>query len=79
MMEALWVLDLSQKQSILKTYRNNCVTIGQEISLVRGSQIRHGKALDVNENGALVVAFSDGTVEAVDSGEVSIRGMYGYV
>ena len=79
MIEALWKLDLSEKAAILHQYRKDCITIGQEISLVRGSQVRYGKALDVNENGALVVAFSDGTVEAVDSGEVSIRGMYGYV
>ena len=79
MMEALWKLDLTQKESILENYRRSCVTIGREISLVRGEQIRHGKALDVNENGALIVAFSDGSLEAVDSGEVSIRGMYGYL
>ena len=79
MMESLWKLDLSEKEAILHQYRKDCVTIGQEISLVRGSQIRHGKALDVNENGALMVAFSETGVEAVDSGEVSIRGMYGYV
>lgn len=79
MMEALWKMDLSEKESILHQYRKDCVTIGQEVSLVRGCTIRHGKALDINENGALMVAFSETEVEAVDSGEVSIRGMYGYV
>ena len=79
MMESLWRLDLSQKEALLSSYRTDCVTIGQEISLVRGSEIRHGKALDINANGALIVQFSDGNVEAVDSGEVSVRGMYGYV
>jgi hypothetical protein len=27
----------------------------------------------------LVVKFDDGTAQAVQSGEVSVRGMYGYV
>lgn len=79
MMDALWRLDLSQKDDILHQYRKDCITIGQEISLVRGETIRHGKALDVDENGALIVAFSDGASEAINSGEVSVRGMYGYV
>ena len=79
MMQALHKMDLSQKEAILQTYRSSCVTIGQEISLVRGDQIHHGRALDINENGALIVQFSDGHVETVDSGEVSVRGMYGYV
>lgn len=82
MMEALARMDailLTDREGILARYRQDCVTLGQEISLVRGAEIRHGKALDLDENGGLIVAFSDGKTEAVNSGEVSIRGMYGYV
>ena len=80
MMEHLWKLDLSQKERILRQYRQDCITLGQEISLVRSDRkVRHGKATDIDENGALVVAFADGSIEHVDSGEVSVRGMYGYV
>lgn len=79
MMEAMWQLDLSQKEAILTQYRSDCITIGQEISLVRGEEVRYGRALDVDKNGALIVAFPDGNVEAVNSGEVSVRGMYGYI
>ena len=63
----------------LDRYRADCITVGQEISLVRGDEVRHGKALDVDNEGALVVEFADGTKQAVRSGEVSVRGMYGYV
>lgn len=82
MMEALWRMDaqlLPHREAILRQYRSDCITIGQEISLVRGEEVRYGKALDVDSMGALVVAFRDGTTEAVNSGEVSIRGMYGYI
>ena len=82
MMEALWQMDsrlLSEKDTILRRYRADCVTVGQDIALVRGQEIRHGHAIDVDENGALVVRFPSGAVEAVNSGEVSVRGMYGYV
>ena len=70
---------ISDRSGILEQYRKNCITIGQEISLVRGDNVRYGQALSVDDSGALVVAFSDGTVETVNSGEVSVRGMYGYV
>lgn len=70
---------LTQQESILSQYRRDCITIGQEVSLVRGEEVRHGKALDVDAEGALVVLFPDGHAEAVNSGEVSVRGMYGYV
>ena len=82
MMEALFRMDqelLSGKEEMLNTYRKNCITLGSEISLLRGSEVRHGKALDIDGDGALLVEFSPGQVETVSSGEVSIRGMYGYV
>ena len=72
-------LTLHDPAAILCRYRADCITLGQDISLVRGEELRHGKALDVDDTGALVVAFSDGHTEAVQSGEVSVRGMYGYV
>ena len=70
---------LTGKGAMMDQYRRDCITIGQEISLVRGDEIRHGKALDVDADGALLVCFPDGHTEAVNSGEVSVRGMYGYV
>ena len=55
----------------------------EQLGLIRNTAIkqdlRHGTALSVDDEGALVVAYGDGTVEAVNSGEVSIRGMYGYL
>ena len=82
MLEALWKLDirlLCAREEILKQYRANCITVGQDISLIRADEIRYGKALDIDENGALVVIFDNGSIETVNSGEVSVRGMYGYV
>ena len=82
MMEALAKMDrnlLTGKEAILARYRRDCVTLGQHISVVRGEEIRHGTALDIGENGDLLVRFDNGHTEAVSSGEVSIRGMYGYV
>ena len=82
MMDALHRMDaalLTHKAQILGKYRQDCITLGKEISLVRGNETRHGTAIDIDGDGALLVCFSDGSTEVVNSGEVSVRGMYGYV
>ena len=82
MVDALFSMDselLTRKTHILNRYRQDCITLGREVSLVRGDEIRHGTALNIDEDGALIVRFSDGNTEAVSSGEISVRGMYGYV
>ena len=68
----------SDKSVILDAYRQNCITLGKQISLQKADEIRHGSALDIDENGALIVEFSDKLTETVNAGEVSVRGMYGY-
>ena len=82
MAEALYAMNhrlFTGKEQIMDQYRRDCITVGREISLHRGTEIRHGTAVDVDDDGALLVEFTPGHVEAVNSGEVSIRGLYGYV
>ncbi len=55
------------------------MTIGRAVSVVRGGVSRHAHAEGIDENAALLVTYDDGSTEAVSSGEVSVRGMYGYV
>lgn len=70
---------LIQKAAILSAYREDCITIGKDVALIRGEKVRHAHALDIDDTGALLVRHPDGSIEAVNSGEVSVRGMYGYV
>lgn len=82
MLAALRSMDIqlsADREGMLRRYRRDCVTLGQDISLLRGDTVRHGHAVDVDEQGALVVRYPDGTLEHVNSGEVSVRGMYGYL
>lgn len=82
LIECLYQMDkdlLTNKAEIMAQFKEKCVTIGSQISVVRGDNIRHGKALDVDSDGGLLVEYSDGSHETVTSGEVSIRGMYGYL
>lgn len=70
---------LQGKASTMERYREDCITVGKDVSILRGDQVRHARALDVDDHGALLVRYDDGTTEAVNSGEVSVRGMYGYL
>ena len=69
---------LTGKENTLNRYRKDCVTLGQDVKLLCADNISYGHAEDIDGEGALVVRFSDGSVQTVNAGEVSVRGMYGY-
>lgn len=70
---------LTEKASIMDRYRASCITLGREVSLHRADTVTHATAVDIDDEGALLVRYPDGRTEAVNSGEASVRGMYGYV
>ena len=70
---------LTEKAEIMDHYRTGCITIGRAVAVHGHDQVRHGTALSVEDDGALRVRFEDGTIRSVSAGEVSVRGMYGYV
>lgn len=70
---------LSEHARIIEEYKADCITLGKPICAAKGDLVRYGTALDIDPDGALIVRFDSGEVEAVNSGEVSVRGMYGYI
>ncbi|MCH5210224.1 MAG: biotin--[acetyl-CoA-carboxylase] ligase [Oscillospiraceae bacterium] len=64
--------------ALLDEYKKNCVTLGREVSVIFRKETVTGTAVDVDETGALVVETGNGVIR-VNSGEVSVRGLYGYV
>lgn len=81
MVQALHRMDtalLTGRAAMMERYRKHCITIGKQIVLLRGEKRQYGTALSVDEEGGLVVQFQSGEVQTVSSGEVSVRGMYGY-
>ena len=60
-------------------YRADCATLGCQVRLIRGGLERTAFAEDVDDQFGLVVRYEDGTRETVISGEVSVRGLEGYV
>lgn len=70
---------LSDKASILEACRQRCVTLGQPVVIQRNNQRLEALAVDLDEEGGLILRFADGREETVTAGEVSVRGMYGYL
>lgn len=58
-------------------YRRRCVTLGKRVRVL-GAEEYEATALDVDNDGALLVETEQG-VRRVFAGEVSVRGLYGYV
>ena len=60
-------------------YRAACVNLGKEVQILApGQPSRTGVALDVGQEAELIVQTNEG-IEHIRSGEVSVRGLYGYV
>lgn len=70
---------LTEKPAIMDRYRALCMTAGKEIMLLQGQGRIYGKALRIDDDGGLLVRLADGREKTVTSGEVSVRGMYGYL
>ena len=59
-------------------YEKLLVNKGCEVKVLDPNGEYEGKALGIDETGRLLVEKKDGSVEAVYSGEVSVRGISGY-
>ena len=70
---------LTQKRRIMDNYRNDCMTVNSQVMLLHADRKYYGTALDIDNDGGLVVQFDDGQIHTVQTGEISVRGLYGYV
>lgn len=68
--------DLSE---YLAVYRRDCVNLGKQVQLISPAGRETVTAVDIDRDFGLVVRGGDGTERTVRSGEVSVRGLYGYV
>ncbi len=70
---------LTGKAAWMARYAAGCVTVGQDVQVSVGDTVRRAHADGVDGDGALLVTWEDGTRGVVNAGEVSVRGMYGYL
>ena len=69
----------ARKEDYLAAYRRDCLTPGNRVLVRRGGSEREAFAESISDDFGLEVRYGDGTREAVSSGEVSVRGLLGYV
>lgn len=67
------------KAEYLEKYRAGCVTTGHQVQLITPTSRRQAFALEIDDDFNLVVEHYNGRRETISAGEVSVRGMYGYV
>ena len=75
-------IPFKEKGDISKTIeiaRRESVLLGKDVQIIRGDIRRIGRVLDIDEEGQLIVEYENGKIEEVFSGEISIRGMEGYL
>ncbi len=53
--------------------------LGKEIFVIRGEEKKQGMAMAISEDGFLKVRYDSGEEEVLSSGEVSVRGLEGYL
>lgn len=64
---------------LLEEYNACLVNRGKEVCILDPSGEYRAVAEGIDENGSLLVTLPDGTRREIISGEVSVRGIYGYV
>ena len=59
-------------EELLRSYKENMLYLGEDITIHRGHEITSGKLLDLSPQGHLIIE-SQGKTLTLNSGEISIR------
>lgn len=64
---------------VKQAYEKLLVNRGERVRVLEPGREWTGRALGITDTGELIVEAEDGEIREVSSGEVSVRGVYGYV
>lgn len=78
-LDRMWASFPDNKAEYLARYRSDCLTPGNQVQLITPVSRQQAKAIAIDDDFRLVVEFPDGQQQALSAGEVSVRGMYGYI
>lgn len=65
--------------SMIDEYKSLSVTLGNQVKVLSSVDSFEGKAVDITDDGLLVVRLENGAERKVISGDVSVRGVNGYI
>ena len=74
----IFINDLNMS-SLKDIYESMLVNKGAEVAIIGKSGAIRRKAVGINDEGELLVEDDEHNITAVRAGEVSVRGIYGYV
>ncbi len=63
----------SEKEQWMAEYKNACITLQKEVTVISPTGQIDAYAEDLGENGEIIVRFPDGTRKSISMGEVSLR------
>ncbi len=72
-------LDTRDLSILREEYMQRLANLGEEVVVLAPEGERRGVCEGIDEYGRLLVRGEDGSIEKVFSGEVSVRGIYGYI
>lgn len=72
-------IETENMPTTLQLCKDNSAVLGKEIRIINREKEENGVALDIAPDGNLVVKYNDGKIKKVFSGEVSVRGLNGYI
>lgn len=72
-------IDNGSTEEIINICRQYSAVVGKEIYVIKGENKELVKCLDIDENGNLKVINTNGEIVKIMSGEISIRGVQGYI
>ena len=73
-------LSAGEYDNLLEQYRVFCVNIGKDVMVHAPGESYGAKAIDIAEDGALIVVpFGEDEQKKIYAGDVSVRGLMGYV
>lgn len=64
---------------LLEEYKNRCINLNNKANIIDNQTSYEADIQDITAEGHLVVQTADGCIKHISSGEVSVRGLYGYV
>lgn len=70
---------ISSLADLVNDYNAHLININKEVRVLEPGREYNGYALGIDELGQLLVQREDGKIEKIFAGEVSVRGLYGYV
>lgn len=66
-------------RAFMDEYNSLTVNVDRRVKVIEPGNEYEAESMGVNEDGELIVRFDNGEIRSIRSGEVSVRGVYGYI